>query len=444
MYKWTTSLCLACFLSLVLGWVQPTRTHSYESEQVIEQAESPAADDQNSELKSGYEDIPQFGGPNSAGAQLKEDDAEKEPVFRFHGLQRALKPYFGFKDRLNKQLGLTFGVDYTALYQGATKSLGEDQAASGIFRFFGTWTLLGRNSGNTGSIVYKVENRHRLGTDIAPQDLGFAIGYAGLTAGPFTDFGWGVTNLYWQQRFKDGRVSFIAGVVDATDYVDIYGLVNPWTAFSNLAFSTDPTIPVPNQGLGAAFGAMPVESLYVVAGFADANGDATEAGFDSFFDDREYFYHLEVGWTPSFERRYFDNVHITGWYANERDEALVPDGWGLAFSFTRFINDKWVPFLRAGFSEDGGALWEGSVSTGFGYYMKRRSDLLGLGLNWSRPSATGVGPDLDDQYTSELFYRLQFSQNFALTPDIQWIINPALNPDEDQIWVFGIRGRLSL
>ena len=44
----------------------------------------------------------------------------------------------------------------------------------------------------------------------------------------------------------------MAGIVDVTDYVDTYGLVNHWTNFSNLAFSTDPTIPVPHQGLGAA------------------------------------------------------------------------------------------------------------------------------------------------------------------------------------------------
>ena len=31
----------------------------------------------------------------------------------------------------------------------------------------------------------------------------------------------------------------------------------------------------------------------------------------------------------------------------------------------------------------------------------------------------------------------------AITPDIQWVINPALNPEGDLILVFGIRGRLT-
>ncbi len=35
------------------------------------------------------------------------------------------------------------------------------------------------------------------------------------------------------------------------------------------------------------------------------------------------------------------------------------------------------------------------------------------------------------------------AQNVAITPDIQWVINPALNPEGDLILVFGIRGRLT-
>lgn len=396
--------------------------------------------------QSRYGDVPQFGGPGSVGADLREDHEVKETLFRFDGLQRTLKPYFDYKGRINERNGLALSFDYTALYQGASESAGEDDAASGIFRFYGSWTALGRESGNTGSLVYKIENRHKLGTEIVPQDLGFSTGYAGLTAAPFTDIRWALTNLFWQQRLAEGRVTIQAGVVDTTDYVDVYGLTNPWTQFSNLAFLTDPTIPAPNQGLGAVVGAMLTPNVYAVGGIADSNGDPTEPDdfFSSFFDDAEFFSHIEVGWTPSQERIYFDNAHLTYWHADERELAGVKQGWGLAFSATRFIDETWMPFLRLGYAEDGGALWDRSVGLGLGYYRKARSDLLGFGVNWSRPSETGVGPGLDDQYTAELFYRLQLSQNFALTPDVQLLIDPALTPEQSSIWVFGLRARLAL
>ncbi|MEN8809403.1 MAG: carbohydrate porin, partial [Desulfobacterales bacterium] len=402
----------------------------------------PATAQEDPKTKSGYGDIHPFGGPSSTGAQLEEDNAVKVPLLRFTAIDNALSPWFDWKGKLNKDYGFSFGLDYTALGQVVNNSPGEDNAAGGIFRFFGNWTVIGRDSGNTGSIVFKVENRHRLGTDIAPQNLGFEAGYLGITGTAFSDYGWGLTNLYWKQRLNQGRISFIAGAVDVTDYLDIYGLTNPWTSFQNLSFLTNPTIPAPNQGLGAAVGAMATDNIYVVGGLADTNGDPTEPGdwFDTFFNDHEFFYHFEVGWTSSQERIYLDNIHLIGWYADEREDAQVEDGWGLAFSAAWFVDDTWMPFLRAGYSDDGGALLEASVSAGVGYYFKESKDLIGFGLNWGRPPDSG----LDDQYTAEVFYRLQLAQNLAITPDVQLIFNPALNPDEDTLWVFGLRARLAL
>ena len=107
-------------------------------------------------------------------------------------------------------------------------------------------------------------------------------------------------------------------------------MVNPWSSFSNLAFLTNPTIPAPNQGLGAAFGAMASDNIYIVGGLADTNGDPTKPGkmFNSFFSDQEYFTHLEVGWVSSYDRRYFDNIHLTAWHADARADSLTPNGWG--------------------------------------------------------------------------------------------------------------------
>ena len=402
----------------------------------------PVFGQEGSNTKSGYEDVPQFGGPNSVGGILIEDDAVRKPWFRLESVDRVLQPWFDWKEGLNRDYGLSFGLDYSALGQIASDSLGKDNAAGGIFRFFGNWTVIGRESGNTGSIVFKVENRHRLGTDIAPQNLGFEVGYLGITGTAFSDYGWGLTNLYWKQRFNQGRISFVAGAVDVTDYLDVYGLITPWTSFQNLSFLTNPTIPAPNQGLGAAIGAMATDNIYVIGGLADTNGDPTEPldWFDTFFSDNEYFYHFEVGWTSSQDRIYLDNIHLTGWYADNRVKAGVESGKGLAFSAAWFVNDTWMPFFRTGYSDGGGALLKATASAGIGYYFKESKDLFGFGLNWGRPPQSG----LDDQYTAEIFYRFQLTQNLAITPDVQLIIDPALNPNESSIWIFGLRARLAL
>ncbi|MDX2502329.1 MAG: carbohydrate porin [Deltaproteobacteria bacterium] len=34
------------------------------------------------------------------------------------------------------------------------------------------------------------------------------------------------------------------------------------------------------------------------------------------------------------------------------------------------------------------------------------------------------------------------TEYLQITPDIQYVIDPALNPEEDHSWVFGLRARL--
>jgi porin len=104
---------------------------------------------------------------------------------------------------------------------------------------------------------------------------------------------------------------------------------------------------------------------------------------------------------------------------------------------------KWMPYLRAGVSSKGGGwLLQKSVSTGLGYHLKDGISLFGLGFNWSQPNEDTYGEKLENQFSTELFCRLQMLRNFELTPNLQWVINPALNPNASQSWVFGARGRL--
>ena len=378
-----------------------------------------------------------FGGPSSVSEQVKEDEKIRSKVPRLGVFDSALKPWFEFKSGLQESIGLSIAADYTALAMWAPSSPGEDNAFGGIARVYGTWTLVNPDGPYTGSLVFKGENRHRLGSDVAPQNLGFSSGYNGLPGTAFSDYEWGVTNLYWRQRLGD-RASLVIGQVDVTDYLDIYGLVNPWTQFQNLSFLTNPTIPSPNQGFGASAGGMLSDNVYLLGGIADANGDPTKSPFKT-VEEGEFFKHLEIGWVSSYERRYFDNIHITAWHVDEREAAGVDDGWGVSASAAWFFDDTWMPFLRAGYADGDAPLLSHSVSTGIGYYFSENKDLLGVGVNWGQPADSS----LDDQWTGELFYRLQLAQNLAITPSVQLIANPALNPDDDFQTYLGVRARVT-
>jgi porin len=87
-------------------------------------------------------------------------------------------------------------------------------------------------------------------------------------------------------------------------------------------------------------------------------------------------------------------------------------------------------------------IYEESYSVGGIYYFADRSDLAGIAINRGELAAEGLVSDT--QTTTEIFYRVQFSRNLAITPSIQLLEDPALNDEDDSITVFGLRLRLTL
>ncbi|MHC5114761.1 MAG: carbohydrate porin [Planctomycetota bacterium] len=357
-----------------------------------------------------------------------------------------LDSWEALKDDLYEETGLRLGGDYSVLAQHATDSEGEDHAASGIMRFYGTWDAIGRHADNTGALIYKVEHRHRY-SDASPSSLASDLGYVGLLNPPFSNQGWRLTNLYWRQRLFDRRFSIVAGFLDVTDFVDAYALASPWTGFGNLVFSTGSgTIALPNDAtLGIGAGGYLTENFYAIVSVTDANADPTDPfeGFETLFEDFETFQSVELGWTSGRDELFLNNVHVTLWHVSERDDAGTPDGWGINASGSLWIDDRWLPFVRAGWAEDGGSLLEASVSAGVGYQRERGGDVFGLGLNWGRPNRDTFGADLDDQFTGEIYYRWQLTQHVQVTPSVQLLVDPALDPDGDTIGVFGVRARIA-
>jgi porin len=354
--------------------------------------------------------------------------------------------YFDWKDRIEKENGVGFGGDYSFAYLKASDGPGEETAFSGMYRLFGSWEATSDGKGNSGALIWKVEHRHAYGSNIPAGSLGFETGYIGLFLPPFSDQRTRLTNLYWRQRMKGGNLVFVGGFVDTTDYMDVYMLASPWTGFFNFAFSTgSASMPVPNEGLGMALGGYVNDNLYLIGGFADSNSDPHKPfdGFDTFFNDREYFKHLEIGWNSTRETAFLNNLHLTLWQADEREAAATPDGWGANVSWSRSLNERLIAFVRGGYARDGGSLLERSLVGGLAWQTVPGGNQLGMAYNYGVPNESTWGPGLDDQHTLEVFYRVQLYKEIAITPDIQYIRNPALNPDDDTLWVFGLRARLA-
>ena len=78
-----------------------------------------------------------------------------------------------------------------------------------------------------------------------------------------------------------------------------------------------------------------------------------------------------------------------------------------------------------------------------GYQAVPGRDVVGAAINWGKPNEDTFAPGLSNQVTAELFYRMQFTKGIALTGDVQWLKDPALNPTHSSIWMFNLRARLN-
>lgn len=419
--------------------------HSFKISQIIyfivilsaSNVYSQEADSTNQKIKSG------FGGPDQVERQLEKDEEPKASFFELGFMQ----PYFDFKSGLKENTGFDFGIDYSAAYFGANESLGEKSSSGGMVRLYGSWELVNRGKGNNGALIYKIEHRHKY-SEVVPKFFGFEMGYAGMEIPSFNDDGFRMTNFYWRQRFKEGKISMVLGLLDATDYVDVYALASPWTGFMNFQFSTgSETIYIPNDAaLGFGIGAYLTENIFVIASISDAGSDPTRPfkSFESFFSNNDYFKSIELGYVTSKDRFYMDNIHVTFWHSDGTDVTASLPGWGIAFSATHYFENKLNPFIRGGYAKDGGTLLQKSITAGLGYQPKSGGNLLGAAIGWGEPNETTFSTGLDNQITTEVFYQVQISSRFAITPDLQYLINPALNPDQSSIFLWGLRGRLAL
>ena len=387
--------------------------------------------------KSGYGQRATFGGPNSAEVQIEEDDRVKDPAFRFGAFDRVMEPWFAWKKGLNEKTGLQLSGHYVSLAQHLSSTLtDEDNAWSGLVRATFKWGVVGEGTSDAGSLVVMMDHRHNF-TKLAPPALGSQAGYIGQTAVLVNDVNLVFPNINWQQGFRDGYAGWIVGRFDPNDYINVLGVANPWTGFQNLAIVLDASIAFPDTSYGVGGGNYFDDSWYVLGTLNDANG--TMADYTFFEGGSEFFKAGEIGWSPTKADRYTKNANLTFWHVDERQEAGIDSAHGLAFAANWTFGERLTPFFRLGWSEGTAPIYNRSVTAGLLYALARRSDQVGLAVNWGDP------PDesLKEQITVEGFYRWQFAQNLALTADLQVLIDPALNPEKDQLWVLGVRARFT-
>jgi hypothetical protein len=168
------------------------------------------------------------------------------------------------------------------------------------------------------------------------------------------------------------------------------------------------------------------------------------------------------------QERFFDgligNYRVYTWNngqgTNYDGVASPHTGWGM--SFDQRIGDGITAFGRYGEVNQGKLYFDRTVSLGTeinGSYWRRAGDVVGvafsaqrIGASFHNDSATldaNTDGKLDYGYTAqgwenvtELYYRYRINKQFELSPDLQFIMNPAGNGAASSVTILGLRAQL--
>ena len=432
----------AGFCAIALGWVPPSA--------VAQNALPPSEEPKVIELGSVTDPPPDLldGTLSGLGDELDDEHVEQygSSWLRFPS---PMQPWLDFKQKvLLQQYGLMIGGSEGILGQDYSNTLTNDHNAVGQkFTLNVGQQLLGKGTPEALWIEAVIEDRGPVGTEFAPLQAGLRTGTSTVTAATWGDFNLGVTQLYLRQSLFNNHFQYTFGKLFAPNYVNPYPFFDDNRQYLNQIFATSVTIPVPLRGFGAVAAWFPTNfGLYAKGGIYTVYSDDTGFTADSFFNKPQYFRHLELGWsgtaangTPIQARGPMDanNFSITLWN-KDAEQNGPPAAHGVAFNANYLIRPNIMLFGRGGWSE--GWQLDRNLNFGVGWRPSQEySDLFGIGGGWAQPA----NPNLRDQYIFEAFYRFQLTTQLAVTPDVQWILHPTLNPNTGSIWVASLRARLT-
>lgn len=377
---------------------------------------------------------------------LAEDRAPQRPLLSIHPWQWTRRNLTRATDFIRDMTRLSLGMSYTTIYQTASQAPTPHHTWVGSFDIYGAWDLVHLATLGNGTLGFVYRDRNvwspLTGNELAA-DAGLPWGINNSGSAGYNRF----NQVWWQQSLLDDKLVIQAGKIDETTHFNTNRVASSdGRDFLMQSLVYSQTIAFPSNGLGFNIRYWPDPRLYVDGGLADANGNPDKKPNDSIdsFLEGHYFEAFEVGFVPDMKNLSpglgEGNYRLMGWHTAEATSH--GSGSGVALSADQELANQMVPFMRLGYCPAGAG--RTSIEADWGVVsvapFERSTDRLGFGATWARPTA----PSTKDQFAFELFYRAQLVDGLQVTPDVEFIVNPALNPNSNFQTVFGIRVRAYL
>lgn len=343
-------------------------------------------------------------------------------------------------ESLYQATGLRLGAANTMLYLQPMGGQSGQYGAAGDLDFMSSWTLIGRNTKDTGRLVTTVEYRYKVG-DQPPSAVGREIGTLIPPTNAFNDRGWVVRDAYWIQRLFDARVRILIGRADPSDYVGSYWLQNVNNSFVNRHFSANPAVPFPGHGPMLGVSLRPTDLFYLTGGASNAYSQTIRNEVDTLFNEWDLFTFGEAGFTPNIKSLGPGRYSFGLWHMDSRSLNGLPSSYGLTAIADQNLGENFQVFARYAYSD--GTLTNvrhlAQAGLGLSGLLGRRDDLTGLAFSL----AVARNQSSRNETVLEAFHRFQITRFGQVSFGLQLIANPANATESNTEGIFYARLRTS-
>ncbi|MBW2269314.1 MAG: carbohydrate porin [Deltaproteobacteria bacterium] len=272
-----------------------------------------------------------------------------------------------------------------------------------------------------------------------------------------------VGQLWLEQRLWKDRLRLRVGYLDQQVLFDRNAYANSEDRqFLATFLDNNPVVPLA-IGLGSALILSPFEGVELALGAGDADNVPRRTGFDTAFDGlRSVTGYLELTLRTRLSALALPGTYRLGSFVDGSSRERFGTGrsdrghWGAYLSFDQLAYREGAKgeeglglFARFGYADPDVNRIEWFWSVGFQYLgllPRRGEDALGMGMYQtigSRHYRDAVDPRFRKETGIELYYRISPYPWLALTPDLQYIVDPGATGEADDAFQGALRFRVA-
>lgn len=366
----------------------------------------------------------------AAGKQFLEKD-----------LSQIGQSYTDFKQHLSDKYGINFGVDISVTGQRGSPNGSKTLFQSTISPYLTWQTFQNQYGTGTLNVAYSLT---RYGGSINGDNLKSRLGtVTGINDNG--DHSNAFNELYYSYRLG-GSWSWLTLALGQFPLYNFDGSTydsNQQVNFINEALSQNISSTYSTAGVGTYAQITPNEDWTFALGVQDAsNIDGISVRLNS-LHDKHYTTFAYVAYSP--EIKGFGNGQYSVLFYNQPSVSEQPqttNGWSLNFS--QNLGDKWNIFARINGVSGHVAEINRSFVLGAVYnnpLNRNPLDQIGLAAACNHIDEIALGEEASHKYEKviEAYWSWGISKWMTITPDIQFYIDPALNPKSDYDTIFSLR-----